>query len=78
MERERLLKIECINKKDSFSAISYLVSKMEGIDCFVLEIPIMLYEQNIIDGCRQIDENNARDDVLVLMLVTRNECLRKI
>lgn len=48
--KERLLKIEYINKKDSFSAISYLVSKMEGIDCSVLEIPIMLYEQNIIDG----------------------------
>lgn len=48
--KEKLLKIEYINKKDSFSAISYLVSKMEGIDCSVLEIPIMLYEQNIVDG----------------------------
>ncbi len=66
--KEKLLKIEYINKKDSFSAISYLVSKMEGIDCSVLEIPIMLYEQNIVDG-----KGSFQEYVLVCLVFDDNK-----
>ncbi len=46
LEKQRLLRIDYLNKKDSFLAISYLVSKMEDSCCSVLEVPVMLYEED--------------------------------